>query len=593
MPPGRPCSRVCVAPLVLFAALGSGCIRGASGPNGNLSKPSAPSAVFPAPSELAPLPSLPPPAEAFQSGAVPVDRWTVDGSTQVPTDEQARYDDPSPWGDLVRAFSTAHADTVRLSSSLRCAALETARFYVQLRGLPTESLRRFLVARCGATSPDSSVSFYGGDVSDGIPDAAVFEQWKAAVEAQLASHVSGTAPRLIGLGTYRAQGRFVVIVVSGSDLVTLEPMPRSIDDSRHVSIRGRLRGSGEETIAVLNQGDFGVTPCWTDPTLHLPDFAFRCKLADQDHYAWAQIAVRQKGHFLTHSVADLLIDDGTAGPLEYRTPPRADVEHDTDPRRAVLGAINAVRAGGKLAPLTLESKQSDSDGRLVGTLLDATFKRQDSEADQIVLGMLAGWDVDATIRNGGIFVGIVSTAEAGAWVDLAVERPLGRLVLLDPDARRAAVAPALPGGGKGMGAVVTTYSLFDSTDPAADEARVVQRVAATRRSLGRQALDRLPASPVLDEQSRRVLAGAVEPGAALYASMQALAEQSMGRRVFGYLVEGNDLERMPIPQQLLDLPNGALTVRVTHHRVKGAAWGQYVIFYLVVTGASGTGSVET
>jgi hypothetical protein len=244
----RPFPRVRVVPLVLFSALASGCIRSAGGPSGDLSKPSAPAAVFPAPSELAPLPSLPPPEGAFESGDVPVDRWAVEGATQVPGDEQARYDDPSPWGDLVRAYSTAHAGTVRLSSSLRCAALETARFYVQLRGLPTESLRRFLVARCGATSPDPSVSAVGGNVGDAITDAALFEQAKAPVQGQLGSLASGTGPRLLGLAAYRAQGRFAVVIVSASDLVALQPMPRSIDDSRHVSIRGKLRVSGEEAI---------------------------------------------------------------------------------------------------------------------------------------------------------------------------------------------------------------------------------------------------------------------------------------------------------------------------------------------------------
>jgi hypothetical protein len=40
---------------------------------------------------------------------------------------------------------------------------------------------------------------------------------------------------------------------------------------------------------------------------------------------------------------------------------------------------------------------------------------------------------------------------------------------------------------------------------------------------------------------------------------------------------------------VLHAPKGALAVAVTHHRVKGAAWGQYAIFYLLVTesGASG------
>ncbi|HXX70157.1 MAG TPA: hypothetical protein VEK07_23460 [Polyangiaceae bacterium] len=585
------CSRVRVLLSVLSVTVG--CIRAPSGPSGDVSRPSTPAAVFPAPSELAPLPSLPAPKEAFELGDVPVDRWTVEGSMQFPADEQARYEDPSPWGDVARAFAAAHHDAVRLSSSLRCAALETARFYVQQRGLPTESLRRFLVARCGATTPDASVFVYGGNASDTIPDATLLDHSKAAVEEQLASQLTGTGPRVIGLAAYRAGGRFAIATLTGSDPIALEPLPRSVNDSRHVSIRGRLRAPAAEVMAVVNQGDYGVTPCWAEPAAHLPSFAFTCKLSEQDHYAWVQIAVRQNGRVLTNSVADLLIDDGTPSPLEYRSRAGlAPVPHDGDARRDLFDAINAVRTGGKLAPLILEAKQSDSDGRLVGTLLDATFKHRDGEMDRIALGMLAGWDVGATIRNGGIFVGVVSAAEAGAWIDLAVERPLGRLVLLDPAARRVAIAPAVQADGKGLGAVVTTYSLFDAVDPAADEASVLERFTALRRALGHQALDRLPAPPALDEEARRVLGGAAEPGAALYAAMQAIADESAGRRVNGYVVEGNDLDHMPVPDALLNLPSGALAVRVTHHRVKGAAWGQYVIFFVVVSGPVSTGGVQ-
>lgn len=581
--------------LALAAATAPGCIRNASGPNGDLSKPSTPSAVFPAPSELAPLPTLPPPPEAFALGAVPVDRWTVEAS-MPPSDERSRYDDPSPWGELARAFSAAHSGKVRLSSSLRCAAFEMARFYAREHGIPTESLRRFLVARCGATTPDTTSSVYGGDANEAISDEELFERSKDGVQKFLTRQLSaGSDLQVVGVAAYRADGHFAVAILSGPELAVFEPLPRSIDASRHVSLRGTLKVSAAEAMAVVNRGDYGFDACAPDPTAHLPSFAFACALSEQDHSAWAQIVVRQNGRVLEEPVADLLIDDASAPQPEYRVRPSSAAAKSGGPdiRKELLDGINAVRAEGGLTPLALEGRQSESNGRLVGTLLDASFRHRGAQADRIALGMLAGWDVGATIRNGGIFLGVVpARADAGAWVDFAIERPLGRLVVLDPSARRIAIAPAVQADGKGLGAAVTTYSLFDTADPVADTAHVVDRIATLRRARGHKPLGRL-AAPALDEQSRRVLSGAVEPGAALYASMQAVAAQAVAGRVHGYLVEGNDVDQMPVPDEILDLPGGALAVCVTHHRVRGAAWGQYVIFYVVLTDASGTGSVET
>jgi hypothetical protein len=224
-------------------------------------------------------------------------------------------------------------------------------------------------------------------------------------------------------------------------------------------------------------------------------------------------------------------------------------------------------------------------------LLDATFKNRGTEADRITLGMLAGWDIAGTIRHGSIFIAMVSPArDVATWLDFALERPFGRSVLLDPDAETIAIAPALLPEGNALGAVVTTYALFDSPDHDADTNRAFERANQARHAQGRPALARLPHDPWLDEQSRRVLTGATEPGAALHASMAALATQNVGARVHGYLVETNDIRRAPVPDAVLNAPGGSLSVVVTHHRVKGAAWGQYVIFYLLVPPAVDPGT---
>jgi len=554
-------------------------------PTGSLAKPSAPTAVFPTEGDLAPLPSLPAPAEAF-GDTVAVNRWSVKASAQT---ENAAYEDSSPWGEIARTAASAHSGAARLSPALRCAATEIARFYSEKGGLPTESLRRFLVARCGATEPDATPYIYGLTGLPAPSDSQLVARAADGVRQYLEKALAGETPRAFAIATSRFDERVSVAVVVAADPATLEPLARSVDAQRNVTIRGTVRAGAANAMALVNRGDYGFASCTPDPEAALPKFGFSCHLDDKDNYAWVQVLVRRANRVMDDSVADVLVYEGDPEHLEYRPHPlEKSAGGDADVRTALLAGVNRARAAAGLGLLSLAAAQSGTNARLAGTLIDASLKNRATDADRIALGMLAGWNVDGTIRNGGLFMGLVTPArDAGSWLDFAIERPVGRYVLFDPDARRIAIAPLQ--AQNGIGAVVTTYALFDSPKHDADADHVFRRLTATRSALGRAALAARPHVGALDEQSARVLAGAVEPGAALFTSMQSLAAQVSGARVHGYVVEANDLDRAPQPQDLLEANGGSLVVSVTHHRVKGAAWGQYVIFYLYVDAAAAPG----
>ena len=100
--------------------------------------------------------------------------------------------------------------------------------------------------------------------------------------------------------------------------------------------------------------------------------------------------MRRSGHVLQEDAADLLVYEGDAANLVYEArtaapaeapPPARDFDH------ALLAAVNAARALGDLAALTLAPAQSASNARLAGTLIDATMKSRASDADRITLGL--------------------------------------------------------------------------------------------------------------------------------------------------------------------------------------------------------------
>jgi hypothetical protein len=546
--------------------------------------PSVPVAVFPPKDDLAVLPSLPAPEEAFGVESVAVESWAsrADPASQ---DEPGGYEDPSPWGALARELVAAHAHGLRLSPALRCAATEVAQFRIDKGGLPNESLRRFVAARCGVTSPDATPIVYTLDAPAAVTDQAIYEHMGPPVRDLVEKHLS-EGPHGIGIATARKGRHVAVAAVLAADGVRFDGLSRTVDPSRRAILRGRILAPAAQAVGIINRGDYGTATCQADPSLKLPEFAFTCELGAGDASAWVEILARGEGRTMATSVADVLVCDGDPARLEYHPRnmgPASPVVDGAGLSVALLEGINRVRKDAHFQALTLERGQSGENTRLTGTLIDATVKNRAKEADVIALGLVAGWNVDGMIRSGNLFMGLVApTLDATALLGFAVERPFGRTVLLDPDARRIAIGAVVPPGGvQALGAVITTYSLFESPHHAVDEARVIERMTAARAARGKPPLSNIEAPPAMAEQVAMVLSGDEEPMAAVQRGMQSLALRSSGT-VRGYVSEANELGLAPIPDEILRMPRGKVAVIVTHHKVKGAAWGQYVVFFLVV-----------
>jgi len=569
---------------LLIVATGVGCFD----PEGSRTawegtrQPSRPTAVFPAHEQLDKLPSLPPPLEAFATDSAPVDAWAIAATTSA---GPATDEDSSPWGGVARAVVAAHKDSTRLSPALRCAASEVAKFFAERQAMPTESLRRFMVARCGTVSPDTMPVVVGLRAPARVSDAAIFDRLQGSLRDRIEKRLQGPGHHVLGLATVREGGQFAAAAVIGSDEVDLDPGPWVADKSRRVVVRGTLRAPAAAVLGLINRGDYATDECIADPRIGLPHFAFSCRLDEADKLAWMQILVRRNGRVLEDTLADVLVVESDTAGLEYRphasgSPlPVADAAMLTP---VLVDAINRTRAKANLAPLALCAKQSAEHARLVGTLIDASIKGRDSEADAIALGLLAGWNVDGLIREGSLMSALVApTRDASVWLDFALERPAGRVTLLDPEARRIAIGPAFPAsGGPALGAVVTTYALFEGASDAPKQAQMVERVSAARKELGLRALAALDAGREIREQARLVLQGKRQPYEALETVMQALVERRT-EYVEGFTVETNDLTHVRIPDAVLRAPAGSLAIEVTHHRVEGAAWGQYVVLFVL------------
>jgi hypothetical protein len=578
---------------VVLALLTVGC--GAAGTRGAASPAaSKPSFVFPSRDELAALPATAPAAKAFGADDVSVDAWTY----QTPAAQEAdAYTDASPWGrmvDDVVAQQQAAGDkraTIALSPALRCASEELGRFYLEHHAFPSESLRRFTVARCGATTPDALPVLWTIEAPAGASEEAIFARGEADMRKALSARLAadGGKARLVGLARVRDGKRLVVTALTARVDARLNPLPHRADAAHHVRIEGTLLTDAERVNGFANVGADAVSECEVDRAVRLPRFALRCRIGAGDPAAWVEVVAEKKGRILAEPVADVLAYDGEEPADAYHARALgapAVIEAPAGFAPALLERLNRVRTGAKLPPVTLAARQSAQNARLTGTLLDARTGGDHAVADKIAIGLVAGWEVDGLIRRGDFFLGCVpQTRDVTAWLGAALEHPVGRRVLLDPRARQMAIGAAMPEGATALGAAVTTYELFDSPDHSPEAARIAQRIAALRADRQLPAPVLVRSEGELAPEARLVLDRGKAPMTALEDAMQAVSS-STGNAVAGWVVEGTNLDALEIPEALLQPGALQIAIEVTHHRAPGAAWGQLVVL-IVAVGATG------
>jgi len=572
---------------VLLLTVSTVACAGAAAEN---AEPSHPVAVFPTQAELQAIPAAKVAPEAFDLDNVQVESWNYESATSA-AGADVPYDDSSPWTALLKdAVGAVPAGRARLSAPLRCAAEQAARFHLKHGKLPSRSWQRFTVARCGSAAPLPVSVAWSSDVPREVTDAQLVDAFRKTNGFALANAFGAPggpdAQMAVGLAAVREGNRLGIGFVVARDTVRLDGGSLQADGRRRVNVRGTLRAENTEAImGLVNQGKYGVRECVNDARAAPPYFSFSCEMAEGDKWAWVDVVARKRERALSSTVGHVLVTAaGENLPQEY-TAPRgsgepAPVRTIAEFRHVLVDRLNRVRAEGRLRPLTLSAEQSATSERLAGVVIDPSTKgERESLADRAAIGLLAGWDVRGLIRGGWLFVGTApSTHDAGVWLDFALERPIGRQTLLEPQSQVVAVGPAMPDSVEALGAVVTTYSLFDKADHSAEAQRVFSAVAAARVQRGLSEPVRLVNVPGLADQAALVRADKKTPKAAFNDVLEYIAEHLRGERIQGFMFETIDVDRLLLPKELFAPGPLQLVVEVTHHRAPGAAWGQYVVY---------------
>ena len=486
-------------------------------------------------------------------------------------------------GGAGHAPTSGHGVTSRahlISRAMQCTARELGQFFLLHGAMPPVRLERFIAGACGAPNDRVDARWLSGEVPPDATAHTLPESWQSSVDDIVAEGFPA-GPHAIGGWVGVVAGRAVVLVVSTSRAALVTPVGRRPASPGVVTVEGMVFTRFASLEALVTQGSHGYADCLLDEAVELPRFRALCPTVPDDREARIDIAGFEPGRVLGRQLLSIVVWP-SGEPVNQYAPARAPVAA-TDPvdmtvalSSRILGAVNARRVAAGHVALTIASEQSAIAQSLVGPYFAAVLgQAPEIEADQIALGLLAGWEVPEMVAEGRFTSTTFDHSDdVGALVSEMLERPSARRTLFDEAARFAAVGAIGTRDPDGLAAVMTTYRPVRLDAAAADAERVFARIAATRggRTTRRSKAVEEGAAVLTDG----LISGKLAPSAAIQKLLEAMSH-STHRAVQGWVWIGSDLDNLDLPQTVLADGELEVAVVVGYTRRPDHPWGLVVV----------------
>ncbi len=568
-------------PIALLALLALGCASG-SGGRGTVDE-----SDFPTEQEVERIENAPPPETLFHTDLRQVHEWVLEAAVPKRI-EASRWVERSAWGKLLGGVTDATGGQVRPTKAMHCVASEFARFAVEQGGRPDSSVHRFIVAGCNASVANVSFRSLRGEIGSSEDDEELFERWRGETLSLVRSAIESDRRSVVGIGFARRGDRAAVYVASGRPLVELQPVETRLDRDQPFELRGRILDPASSITAAINRGRYDVATCESVGDPRPPAFHFVCEPDPADESALVSVWFTPPNRVLGKRALDALVWPGGGDQRVYRRFEYTNAHPIADTAlfaSAFLDELNGVRARAGLHPVTLETAQSATATRVAPHFFAAmTSSENERVADQVMLGLLAGWDVEGDIRSGRVAFGAVpETDDLAELLAAILEDPLARTTLLDPDTDRLAVGPIMGNAGdiRVLAAVVTGYSLFGKETKRQDADALLARLTEERHK--RQ----LPPPYRLVEVWMDAMDSADEVGHGetpeyVLDDLLQTSVAALSREVSGWYGETSELDEFGFPEELLSAPRLGTAIGVSHRKDPHEAWGRYVVLIVSV-----------
>ncbi len=532
---------------------------------------------FPTPERLEQLGGTPVESPLAAVGTMAaVTSWSIDPA--VPEAQwRAPYAGEEPNAKAFAAWAKAGATGVTVSAAMTCLAQQYARFDAEHpETIAGADVRAFMHARCGVpfdTVQARRWSFKPGTfraLDPGRPEPQVL----ALLEDASAQAVSG-------LGVWKEDDQVVVSVLVGEPLIELAPVPFLSGGEGNVEISGVYDQPTEWMVARITHGAFGSKSCArlpaSDPS---GSFGFRCPTKPDDAVAVLEVVAAPTGSVLGRVMARVLISPNGTAPTQYDAPTLElpATAGDFSPS-AVLAGINALRSKTGLADVVGAPQQDVVTANLFPHLLSAT---DTSVRNEVALGLIAGWQVDQSIRQ-GTFDTLYHHRDTplDRMLAGALFFPAFRATTLSPEISVVSTA-VLDDPESARGLLNVGYEVFVPGDFAAEEAAVFAALDDARAKVNLPPVQRVEGGSdeaALSQSAERIRLEESKPGEELDRMVKHFRDR-VGRDFYGFIYTPTRVDgwNPDFNKEFFEHENMAVAVTVSYFTPPYAAWGQHVVF---------------
>jgi hypothetical protein len=546
---------------------------------------------FPSREELQKLADRPAASLPSKGDVADVEEWELAGPLPTEINEEVAVGG-GPLSGVAKELANSRAGLVLASTSAACTARELGIFVAAKKARMTESLQRFIAARCGLTGTTQIA--YGSryqEVHGQIDEQQIAAEWSPSLKSDMQKALAGSSgAHLVGLWFGRRDDLLVATWVVVPRLARLDAMAMVPAVDGQVVIRGEVLYRAEKVEGLINRGAYGFGRCEADPAVKMPQFRLRCQVAKDDAAATVQVAAFEPGRVLGHVILSLVVWPKGEPSNHYRRPSLVDggSSQSTGTATELANLVDRVRSQAGMKPLRFSEPESQSARRVAPHYFAALAGLEDETvADQVILGLRAGWEVGSPLRSGqftsGTSQGSVSTARLLSDV---LELPGGREALLNPESDHLAIGTFGSPAQGFVGVLFTTYATFDLGNTQSHAEKVHERLAKLRAQKGLERADRLPKLEAdLSAIVATVSSGELNANQGLERVLSVAAERARSE-VRAYYVDTYDLDRLEIPDPILAAQTLRIAIAVGQHQAPGDPWRRYIVYFVTAEGTS-------
>jgi hypothetical protein len=471
----------------------------------------------------------------------------------------------SPGEQLLTALVAADP-SFQIDEQLTCAAHQLARYVAVNRSAPTHALLRYMVHRCGTTTPT-----YGW----------TFQPMPAAPQlADLQRLLGGGDGGRVGVWVVQERDQWVLAALRGHAKAMIEPLPMTVEGGQ-VTISGLL-GERAWIMGHVTLGESAVGVCQS-----LPDapggFRLVCPVDPADPGAYIDIFAAAPGRVLGDHEARIWVSPNRSLDASF-----ADPAHGR-PARSITGAlevefvtaVNEVRTRAGMVPLMITPTQSEIAKSIRPHFRAARAGGDGQLLDDIVLGLMAGWELDEPILDGN-FAELEFESVSGRehLLESALSQPGLRASLLDPRASRIAITVDEGKPGEIRAGMFATYSLAERGERAAEQKWLFDLFDLARRTRNLPSLTPLTgASEALADTAARIAGGMRDVEEGLDEALTEIAEQNPGRQIQGAVVIVQDVRQVEVPPEIMAAGNLDFAIHVELIESSKSPWASLLIVY--------------